>query len=365
VDNYNSVYRLIDVWFKYVQAIGEGTISPKPENSIHNRLDYTSTVYGFLLGADGLTINHWYASIGIIPSANLSNTFVYKSSGENVKEIQVPFMTNTPIENRKLETINEFNYLQSKPYDAGEEADISTFILNYNKIEYIISDNMIRDDWYAESFRVVFDLDLEVFKLIPIPTIELVRKYIKLANISDDKVFDKGKDYSTLDAIKEMFASYKATDTSVVSDYFAEEFIVRSRALNDKGDSLAVSKKGTVPVDGSYSRLSKMMNNEGTILLGDEQFTKETKEKTDRVMAHLSKDDKRDVKKNLTYEMMLGVNSDNRALADITFGDLSDLKKSDSPLSKRIKGNMETEYVSFADNPLIEAIPEGKNSIRT
>ena len=82
---------------------------------------------------------------------------------------------------------------------------------------------MIRDDWYAESFRVVFDLDLEVFKLIPIPTIELVRKYIKLANISDDKVFDKGKDYSTLDAIKEMFASYKATDTSVVSDYFAEK----------------------------------------------------------------------------------------------------------------------------------------------
>ena len=82
-------------------------------------------------------------------------------------------------------------------------------------------------------------------------------------------------------------------------------------------------------------------------------------------MAHLSKDDKRDVKKNLTYEMMLGVESDNRALADITFANLSDLKKSDSPLSKRIKGDMRTEYVSFADNPLIEAIPEGKNSIES
>ena len=67
-------------------------------------------------------------------------------------------------------------------------------------------------------------------------------------------------------------------------------------------------------------------------------------------MAHLSIDDKRDVKKNLTYEMMLGVNSDNRALADITFGDLSDLKKSDSPLSNSfsdIVGLLSSIFILF------------------
>ena len=280
IDKYNSIYRTVDVWYKYIKALGHGTVKAKPDSIKHNRLDYTSTVYGFITGADGLTLNHWYSSIGITPTSNVNSSFIYKSSGDAPKEIQVSFRTNTPFENRKIETINEFNYLMRKPYNDAQNKNIDKYAINYNIIEAHIIDDMEHDDYWAETYRIIFEAKRSVFKLIPIPKMERVTEILN--TIVDSKAtftYDsaKGSDSSVVLALKELFKVYSAA--GINSTYFAEEFSNTLRGTDAEGKPKARYIGGNIKLS-DMTMTNALLGSYGTHITED-YFTKLQKKVTD------------------------------------------------------------------------------------
>ena len=173
----------------------------------------------------------------------------------------------------KIETINEFNYLMRRPYDKKQNDQIDKYARNYNIIEAHIIDDMEHDDYWAETYRIIFEAKRSVFKLIPIPKLERVTQILK--DIVDSKAartYDsaKGSDSSVVLALKELFKVYAAK--GINSTYFAEEFSNTLTGVSESGRPKARFIGGNINLK-EMTMTNALMGSYGTHITED-YFTK-------------------------------------------------------------------------------------------
>ena len=200
-DDHLSILKYNDLIFKYAKSIKEKTTIAYPESIKYNVLDFSTTIFMFIVGQDGVTLESFYRSVGVVPMTNPISTLPLSSIGEKADTVNITFKPNTPLDSRKLQIINHFNFLNrmgcsSIPFDGTGnittyDAAINWFMMNYNVLESFILENMWASDWHVERYQVFLDMDNErnVYKIVGIPTVERMKSLISFiaAKASESK----------------------------------------------------------------------------------------------------------------------------------------------------------------------------------
>ena len=94
VDTVNlDIFKLHVVWTDYINKVSRGVFEPKREYKIDRILDYASSCYYFLCGADGSTILYWQKLTGVFPVNTGENAFSWDSGTLLAKpEINIKYM---------------------------------------------------------------------------------------------------------------------------------------------------------------------------------------------------------------------------------------------------------------------------------
>lgn len=194
VDDEMSVIKYIDIIFKYAKSVKEGLTIPYKESIKYNVIDFSMTMFAFVVGQDGVTLESMYRSVGVVPSVNPISSLPLSSNPEKMDGVTVSFKTNTNLDSRKMSTITHFNMLNRYgctylkltkvmgkivTYDDA----IDWYCLNYNIIEAYVQDNMTAEDWYCERFIIYLDANTKqenggVYKLIGIPPMKRLEQIL-------------------------------------------------------------------------------------------------------------------------------------------------------------------------------------------
>jgi hypothetical protein len=94
VDSVNlDIFKLHLVWTDYINKVSRGIFEPKRQYMMSRILDYASSCYYFLCGADGSTILYWQKLTGIFPVNTGENAFSWDSGSLLTKpEINIKYM---------------------------------------------------------------------------------------------------------------------------------------------------------------------------------------------------------------------------------------------------------------------------------
>lgn len=212
-DMRKSIMSYIDVIFKYSKSKKEGLTLPWAAIAKHNVIDISMTMFVFVVGQDGMTLESWFRSVGVVPSTNPITQIPLTSAGERMDTINVTFKCNTNLDSRKLSTIEHFNALNrmgcskvtsvvlkdgSKATFSGltggnittYDAAIDWYLLNRNILDIYIDENMDPGDWHVERFLIYADATsgLKTYKLTGVP------KAYRLYELIQFVISSKGKD---------------------------------------------------------------------------------------------------------------------------------------------------------------------------
>ena len=193
VDDHMAIHKYIDLIFKYAKSIKEKTTIAYPESIKYNVLDFSTTIFMFVLAQDGLTIESYYRAVGCVPTNNPINSIPLNAQAEKIEQMTVNFKPGANIDSRKLQIINHFNFLNRMGCEKlkyttplGDvltyNSAINWFMINYNILESWLLDNMKASDWYCERYQIYLDTDnnRNVYKLVPIPTMDRLYQLLQL-----------------------------------------------------------------------------------------------------------------------------------------------------------------------------------------
>lgn len=259
VDNEMSIIKYVDLIFKYAKSVKEGTTIPYKEAIKYNVIDFSMTMFAFVVGQDGVTLESMYRSVGVVPSVNPVSSIPLSSNPEKMESVTVSFKTNTNLDSRKLSIITHFNMLNrfgcskvkvTKNLGEVETYDdaIDWYCLNYHIIESYIQDNMTAEDWYCERFMIYLDASTKqdnggVYKLIGIPPMKRLEEIIDfLLNKSHNTFYNNlivretdsaGKviDYSQRPGVKSIFFKRVPDITKIKAD--TKEFVKNYDDIQD------------------------------------------------------------------------------------------------------------------------------------
>ena len=196
-----SIIKYIDMIFKYSKSKKEGNTIPYAKIAKHNVIDISTTIFMFVVGPDGVTLESYYRSVGVVPSANPVTSIPLTSSGERMDTINVSFKCNTNLDSRKVSIIEHFNLLNRmgcskikahssnpdltfeklkgkiKTYDEA----IDWYLVNRNVLDIIMDDNMKVGDWYTERFIIHADPanGRNEYKMVAIPKADRLYELLK------------------------------------------------------------------------------------------------------------------------------------------------------------------------------------------
>lgn len=202
VDNNLSVMKYVDLIFKYAKSKKEGLTLPWKNVVKYNVIDFSMTLFMFTVGQDGVTLESWERSVGVIPSNNPLSSIPKNSQPEKMESVNINFKTNTNLDSRKLSIIHHFNFLNrigcaAKEFTLEKEIGkvksydeaIDWYMINYNIIETWVQDNMEYEDWYCERYQIFLDTDgvHHSYKIVGIPTWKRL-KYILTKFVNDTRL---------------------------------------------------------------------------------------------------------------------------------------------------------------------------------
>lgn len=72
-----DIFKTIMLWLEYMDKISNGSFSANPDMIKANMLDFTCSIYYFLLGPDGRTIKYWTRYTSALPTNFPINVFSY------------------------------------------------------------------------------------------------------------------------------------------------------------------------------------------------------------------------------------------------------------------------------------------------
>lgn len=83
----DMVFKLINVWSKYMHKISKGIIYPRPKDSLKNKFESSCTVYQFVTKEDGESIKFYCRWTGCYPQEEPFSSYAHtgrKASGGNI-----------------------------------------------------------------------------------------------------------------------------------------------------------------------------------------------------------------------------------------------------------------------------------------
>lgn len=243
-DMRKSIMSYIDVIFKYSKSKKEGLTLPWAAIAKHNVIDISMTMFVFVVGQDGLTLESWFRSVGVVPSTNPVTQIPLTSAGERMDTINVTFKCNTNLDSRKLSTIEHFNALNRMGCSKVKEvvlkdgkkatfsgltggniqtydAAIDWYLLNRNILDIYIDENMDPSDWHVERFLIYADATsgLRTYKFTGVPKAHRLYELIQfvISSKGKDTLFSKMSGRSKLGNDKKNTMRFRP---DVLSTYF-------------------------------------------------------------------------------------------------------------------------------------------------
>ncbi len=200
-DSRKSIMKYIDMIFKYSKSKKEGITLPYPKIAKHNVIDISTTIFMFVVGPDGMTLESYYRSVGVVPSSNPVTSLPLTGAGERMDVINVNFKCNTNLDSRKITIIEHFNLLNRmgcskvkhhssdstktfeklngkiKTYDDA----IDWYLMNRHVLDIYMDENMRVGDWSTERFIIYADPSngRAEYKMVAIPKSDRLYELMK------------------------------------------------------------------------------------------------------------------------------------------------------------------------------------------
>lgn len=131
---WSHVFHLFYHWVLYIDLVSRGEILPRISNIWEKILDYTCSIYVFVLDKDQTTIRGWAKYTGCsprsVPMGQIKHTV--QGDGADWREISIPFVYNH-VEYMTPEIFTDFNYVAGIEYDRIIKKDFKGFSLHNSK----------------------------------------------------------------------------------------------------------------------------------------------------------------------------------------------------------------------------------------
>lgn len=118
-DNYwNQIFYLFYMWVLYIDLASRGEIVPRITNIWEKILDYTCSIYVFVLDKDQSVIKGWAKYTGCSPRSVPMGGIMHsdKSDNDNWRSISIPFVYNH-VEYMNPETFMDFNFIAETEFN--------------------------------------------------------------------------------------------------------------------------------------------------------------------------------------------------------------------------------------------------------
>lgn len=125
-----TITKLLKLWVTYMEDVSRGLMYPAPYSKQIKILDYTCSIYYFLLDLDGETIKYWCKYTGCTPSNIPYSNYAQEISGSHGDPVQLSVTFNYGFkEDMQPQILSDFNFAMSDKGDlaTGNTAD-SVFI---------------------------------------------------------------------------------------------------------------------------------------------------------------------------------------------------------------------------------------------
>ena len=151
-------YKTIQLWVDYIYNISKGIFSANPDMIKNNMIDYTSSIYYFMLAPDGRTLKYWCRFTSAFPTSKIANAFSYQKGSHDNITIDIPFQY-TLKEEMNPQILEDFNMLSLKLVNAiFADESYSSFLnsienstsLGYNS--YSSSQLLSKDNLFSGQF---------------------------------------------------------------------------------------------------------------------------------------------------------------------------------------------------------------------
>ena len=109
-DSNLSFTKLMTLWVNYISNVTDGTFNANPEMIANGILDYTSSIYYFVLGPDGQSIKYWARYTGCWPTTIPYGNLRYSKGVNETVELELPFVY-TVKEDMDPMILEDFNIL--------------------------------------------------------------------------------------------------------------------------------------------------------------------------------------------------------------------------------------------------------------
>lgn len=111
-DNYD-ITKMLTLWVRYIANVTNGTFNANPEMIKQNMLDYTCSIYYFLVGPDGRTLKYWCRYTSCFPTTVPYSNFAYQRGSIDPVVFDVNFQYALK-EDMNPRILEDFNMLSLK-----------------------------------------------------------------------------------------------------------------------------------------------------------------------------------------------------------------------------------------------------------
>lgn len=128
--------KMMTLWVKYIKNVTDGTFNANPEMISQGALDYTSSIYYFVLAPDGRTLKYWCKYTGCWPTSIPYGALKYQKKSAEITELDIPFV-----------------YTIKEDMDPRILEDFNRVSLMMDSSNYNISTKTMSVDGYYESIK--------------------------------------------------------------------------------------------------------------------------------------------------------------------------------------------------------------------
>lgn len=132
-DNYwMQVFHTIYTWILYIDLVSRGEIMPRITNIWEKILDYTCSIYVFVLDKDQSFIRAWAKYTGCTPRSISMGGVKHSNSNDDFKTVSVPFAYNH-VEYFDPQIFTDFNYVAGTEYERYIKKTFRGFSLHNSR----------------------------------------------------------------------------------------------------------------------------------------------------------------------------------------------------------------------------------------
>lgn len=148
--------KIMSIWVNYIENITSGVFDANPEMITNGELDYTSSLYYFLLEPDGKTLKYWAKYTGCWPSAVQYSALRYSKKSNEPVELDLPF-NYTIKEDMNPRILEDFNRVSLKIETDNIVLDTSKGYTSVKDSPLLNQNSSIQDEIVTNAFEIVMN----------------------------------------------------------------------------------------------------------------------------------------------------------------------------------------------------------------